>query len=87
MLLSERLELLERRSTKEMEHSAQLFDDAEASGSFEAAIAATAKRIKHASGEKLAGIVSFLKVSAKRSSGARARAFQKLLTVAEGRAE
>lgn len=87
MLLSERLGLLEGRSIdKRMGRAAQLFDDAETSGGFEDAISATAKRIKHASGDNLAGIVSFLKMSVRRSSGARARAFQKLLTAAEGRA-
>lgn len=87
MLLSERLELLERRSVdKRMERTAQLFNAAESSDGFEAAIRATAERIKHASGDKLEGIIAFLKVSKRRASGDKAKAFQRLLRAAEGRA-
>lgn len=86
MLLSEQLELIEARSIdKRMERAAQLFDDAEESGGFKAAISATAKRIQHASGEKLSGIISFLTVSEKRSSGDRKKAFQNLLKMAQER--
>ena len=86
MRMSEQLSLLEAKGLdKRTDRAAQLFADAEEDGGFDSAIAATAKRIKHASGEKLSSIVAFLHASLKKASGDRAKAFRKLLVAAEKR--
>ena len=63
-----------------------LFDAAVESDGFEAAAKDLGTRIRHARGKKLAGIIGFLEVSAKRAKGGEKKALSKLLNTANGKA-
>ena len=82
--LIDRLELLEGRD--EAERTAMLYDAAVESDGFEAAAKDLGTRIRHARGKKLAGIIGFLEVSAKRAKGGEKKALSKLLKTANGKA-